>query len=139
MNWLLDTNVLSELVSERPNAGVLHFIHEADEDRLFLSVLTWAEIRRGIALLPASRKRECLTAWLENDLRDRFANRLLPVSVEVADRWGVLMAAAKQSGRSVSLADGFLAATAMVHALQIVTRNVRDFEGLGVKIFNPWD
>lgn len=138
MNLLLDTNVLSELVRECPHPNVLRFIHEADEDRIFLSAMTWAEIRRGIALLPLGRKRDRLTAWLEDDLRERFGPRLLPISLDIADRWGVLMANAKTMGLAVSVVDGFLAATALAHNLCLVTRNVKDFESLGVELLNPW-
>jgi len=138
MKWLLDTNVLSELVRERPHPGVLDFIHETDEDRIFLSAMTWAELRRGIALLPSGRKRDRLTTWLEDDVRERFGARLLPVSIDIADRWGVLMAEAKTSGHSVSTIDGFLAATALEHNLHLVTRNSKDFQMLGVALFNPW-
>ena len=138
MNLLLDTNVLSELVRERPHPNVLRFIHEADEDRIFLSAMTWAEIRRGIALLPSGRKQERLTAWLEDDVRERFGPRLLPISIDIADRWGILMAKAKTNGRAVSVMDGFLAATALAHDLHLVTRNVKDFEHLGVEMIDPW-
>ena len=138
MNYLLDTNVLSELVCENPHPNVMTFIHETDEDRFFLSVMSWAEIRRGIALLPEGRKRERLAQWLNEDLRERFAGRLLPIDLTIAYRWGQLMANAKSRGRSPSVADGFLAATAWVHNLQIVTRNEKDFLDLEVRLFNPW-
>ena len=138
MNYLLDTNVLSELVRENPHPNVMTFIHETDEDRFFLSVMSWAEIRRGIALLPEGRKRERLAQWLNEDLRERFAGRLLPIDLTIADRWGQLMANAKSRGRSPSVVDGLLAATAWVHNLQIVTRNEKDFSDLEVRLFNPW-
>lgn len=138
MKLLLDTNVLSELVRAQPDHAVLDFIHEADEDRIFLSVMTWAEVRRGIALLPASRKRDRLTAWLEDEVSERFGERILPISIDIADRWGVLMSEAQLHGRAVHIVDGFLAATALTHDLRLVTRNVKDFDGLGVDLINPW-
>lgn len=138
MNLLLDTNVVSELARQRPNEGVFNFFDEADEDRIFLSALSWAEIRRGIALMPEGAKKKALTAWLEDELRERFGARILPVDHDIADRWGVLMAVTKQRGRAVPVIDGFLAATALVHNLCIVTRNTKDFEDLGVRLLNPW-
>jgi hypothetical protein len=138
MSWLLDTNVISELVRARPDPRVLAFIHEADEDRLYLSAITWAEIRRGIALLPVGRKRQLLEDWLAQDLRARFQSRILPIDAEIAEHWGSLMAAAKANGQQVSTIDGLIAASAVVHDLQLVTRNTKDFAKLGVRLFNPW-
>ena len=138
MNYLLDTNVLSELVRENPHPHVVTFIHETDEDRFFLSVMSWAELRRGVALLPEGRKRTRLAQWLDHDLRERFAGRILPIDLHISDCWGQLMAKGKKEGRSPSVVDGFLAATAIVHNLQIVTRNEKDFVNLEVRLFNPW-
>ena len=88
--FLLDTNVISELVKPRPEANVTAWIEGTDESLLYLSVLTLGEIRRGIAVLPQSRRRATLEAWLDKDLRARFADRILTIDQEVADRWGFL-------------------------------------------------
>lgn len=138
MKFLLDTNVISEITRTRPDEGVLNFLHESDEDRTYLSAVTWAELQRGVALLPAGARRQRLSDWLEHDLRDRFGPRILSIDVDIAERWGVLMAASKENGRNVSVMDGFIAATALVHDLCIVTRNEKDFSELGVRLINPW-
>ena len=97
--FLLDTNIISELVKPRPEASVTAWIEGTDESLLYLSVLTLGEIRRGIAALPQSRRRAILEAWLDKDLRARFEGRILIIDHEVADRWGILSAAARNSDR----------------------------------------
>jgi len=136
--FLLDTNCVSEAVRIRPNARVANWIDSTDERLLYLSVLTLGEIRKGIAALPQSNRRAALEAWLEADLRPRFAGRILPVQKAVADRWGQLDAAAQQKGRPLAIVDGLLAATALHHNLTLVTRNTADFKHAQVLVFNPW-
>lgn len=135
MSFLLDTNVVSELRKrERCDAGVAAWMAAADPDSLFLSVLTIGEIRRGIKRV---RRRdpvtvEVLERWL-NRLVDTHADRIFPVDRQVAEAWGRLDAAA-----SLPTVDGLLAATALVHALTLVTRNVRDFARTGVECLDPF-
>ena len=100
--------------------------------------MTVAELRRGIELLADGRRRTQLATWIDQDFSARFGQRLLPVSLRVADEWGIVMARAKRQGVGLSVIDGLLAATAIVHDLRIATRNGRDFEPLGLSIFNPW-
>jgi predicted nucleic acid-binding protein len=105
-----------------------------------VSVLTLAEIRRGIELLLPSRRRERLEHWLETDLLDAFDTaNVLPVTRDIGDRWAVLSARAQAKGIQLAVIDGLVAATALKHDLALATRNVKDFAGLGVEIFNPWD
>jgi predicted nucleic acid-binding protein len=137
--FLLDTNVISELVKPRPEATVTAWIEGTDESLLYLSVLTLGEIRRGIAALPQSRRRATLEAWLDKDLRARFEDRILVVDQEVADRWGLLTAAARNSGIVLPVIDGLLAATAMEHNLTLVTRDTGQIPFVGVSVFNPWE
>jgi predicted nucleic acid-binding protein len=137
--FLLDTNCVSELVRAKPEPNVLEWMEAADETLLHLSVLTLGEIRKGIALLPQSRRRTHLETWLELELQARFAGRILSVDASIADRWGLLAAEAKREGRSLSAIDGLLAATAIHHNLTIVTRNVIDFANAQVPIMNPWE
>jgi predicted nucleic acid-binding protein len=137
--FLLDTNCISELVRSRPEPRVLQWIDAADESLLCLSVLTLGEIRNGIASLPQSKRRTQLETWLEVELRARFAGRILSVDFAIADRWGLLSAAAKHAGRPLSVIDGLLAATALHHNLTIVSRNVNDFVGTQVPVVNPWE
>lgn len=139
MNLLLDTNVLSEVTRPRPDERVLRWLHALDEDRTFISVVSIAEIRRGIALMEMGRKRDLLAEWLEHDLPRRFDGRVIPVEASVARTWGDLMALAKRKGRGLASMDGLIAATAIAHDLILVTRNTKDFEGFGLDILDPWD
>ena len=139
MNFLLDTNVLSEVRRPAPDRKVLGWLDTIDEDRVFISVASIAELRRGIASMDDSRRRAALAAWLTNDLPARFADRILPIDQVVAERWGDLMAQSRRSGVALSVMDGFFAATALAKDLTLVTRNVRDFELFGVQLRNPWE
>lgn len=137
--FLLDTNCISEVVRPRPEPRVVEWMEETDERLMFLSVLTLGEIRRGVAGLPQSRRRAQLEAWLELMLPDRFADRILAVDAQVADRWGLLAAEAKRRGRPLATVDALLAATALHHNLTLVSRNVGDFAATRVAVLNPWD
>lgn len=139
MNFLLDTNVLSEVQRPAPDAKVLGWLDAVDEDRAFVSVASIAELNHGIALMNDGRRREALAGWLANDLPARFAGRILPIDQTVAERWGDLMGESRRSGVALSVMDGFFAATALANGLTLVTRNVRDFESFGVALFNPWE
>lgn len=138
MRLLLDTNVLSEVTKPRPDEGVLKWLHGLDEDRTFISIISIAEIRRGVSLMDNGRKRDALDEWLTYDLPQRFENRIIPVEGPVALAWGDLMALAKRSGRRLASMDGLIAATAVAHQLTLATRNTKDFEGFGIDIIDPW-
>ncbi len=138
MRLLLDTNVLSEVTKPAPDPRVLHWLDQLDEDRSFISVVSIAEIRRGVALMDAGRKRETLAEWLAQDLPQRFEQRLLHIDEPIALAWGDLMALAKRRGRGLSSMDGLIAATATAKKLTLATRNTRDFEGFGIDLFDPW-
>jgi len=116
---------------------LLSWIDAADEDLLYLSVVTLGEIRKRIAALPPSKRRVRLESWLQVELRGRFSERILPVNLQIADRWG-LVAAANKQGKPVGVIDGLLAATALHHNLTLVSRNVTDFASLSVPVVNPW-
>jgi predicted nucleic acid-binding protein len=136
--FLLDTDVVSELVKPRPEPNVAEWIETTNEELLFLSVLTIGEIRKGIALInnPARVK---LEAWLARDLPMRFAGRILVIDKGIAERWGVLSAQVHAvANRLLPVIDGLLAATAQHHNLTFVTRNTHDVVGTGVAVFNPW-
>jgi len=136
--FLLDTNCISEIVRIRPEPRVLAWIGDADENLLYLSVLTFGEIRKGVATLRQGKRRSGLEAWLEVELQARFSGRILPIDEPVADRWGLLAANAKAKGKALSLIDGLLAATAIHHNLTVVSRNVNDFAPTQVPVVNPW-
>jgi predicted nucleic acid-binding protein len=138
-SFLLDTNVLSEFARTRePDRQVDRWLKTTAEEALFASVLTFAEIRRGIELLPPGKRRTQLEQWQE-DLVASFENRLLPVTKAIADRWAVLAAQAQRQGVTLANIDGLIAATALEHDLTLVTRNVKDFAGVEVPLFNPWE
>ena len=137
--FLLDTIIVSELVKPKPEANVTEWVQNIDESLLYLSVLTLGEIRRGIAALLQSRRRANLEAWLDKDLRARFDGRILVIDQEVADRWGLLTAAARNSGIVLPVIDGLLAATALEHNLTLVTRDTGQIPSMGVAVFNPWE
>jgi len=136
--FLLDTNCISELVRSRPEPRVVDWLRAADESLLYLSVLTLGEIRMGAALLPQSKRRTQLETWLELDLRVRFSGKILGIDGAIADRWGLLTAQEKRTGRPLAAIDGLLAATALHHNLTMVSRDVSDFEGAQVAVVNPW-
>lgn len=138
MKLLLDTNVLSEVTKPRPEGRVLAWLDGLDEDRTFISVVSIAEISRGVALMDNGRKRDALIDWLARDLPQRFEHRIIPVNERVALAWGDLMGEAKRSGRGMSSMDGLIAATAITNDLVLATRNIKDFEGFGIDLIDPW-
>ena len=138
MSYLIDTNVIFELVRAKPDAAVLDWFANTPDEALFLSALTLGEIRKGVEKLTNpedTARRERLRLWLEHDLRDWFGPRILPIGPDVADHWGRLLA---QAGRPVPAIDSLLAATALHHDLRLVTRNARDFDYAGLEVINPW-
>ncbi len=138
MNYLLDTCVVSELVKKSPSRRVVEWISQQEESRLFLSAITLGEIRKGITLLAAGRKRRRLEEWLERDLKPRFRGRILGIDAEVALQWGSVAADAQRRGRPLPVLDGLLAATALVGNLVLVTRNTAHVEATGAELSDPW-
>jgi predicted nucleic acid-binding protein len=137
VNFLLDTNTVSEWVKLRPNPGLMDWMESADEDRIFISVVSLAEIRYGVERLTAGRRRNRLEQWLRYELPLRFENRILPVDVAIAEVWGKTVLRSEAAGRPIGVMDAFLAATAETHQLTLVTRNVSDFP-LFKALLNPW-
>lgn len=138
MSFLLDTNVVSEWVRPRPDEGVVAWLAQADEDRVFISVVTLAELRYGIDRLAAGQRRRRLDEWLKGELPLRFEGRILPIDAAVADAWGRLTASREAAGRPIAVSNAFIAATAEVHGLALVTRNVPDFDTSVKAVVNPW-
>lgn len=138
---LLDTNVLSEFSRSAipPNPAVKRWMESADPQTLFTSVLSIGEIRKGIELLPVSKKRRELERWLEDDLKGWFESNLLSVTRTISGRWGLLAARSQLRGKPLGNIDGLLAATAFEHRPTVVTHNTRHFEHLGVHVFDPWE
>lgn len=137
MNYLIDTNVVSEWMKPTADHRVIYWLAEAEEDRLHLSVATIAEIRFGIEALPGGRRRQSLTAWLAHDLVERFDSRILGLDQSIAHCWGVMKGRARQLGRCLGDMNGWIAATAQVHHLTLVTRNLKNFANLGVELLDP--
>jgi toxin FitB len=138
VKFLVDTNVVSEWVKIRPDSGVVDWMTEVDEDRVFISVISLAELRRGIERMPNGDRRSRLEEWLREELPQRFERRVLLVDYAVAEAWGRIVARCEMAGRPISTMDGFIAATAEVHDMALVTRNVSDFEFSVKKVVNPW-
>ena len=138
MSFLLDTNVVSEWVKPQPNAGVIAWTADVDEDRVFLSVVTLTEIRYGIERMPAGTRRKRLAEWLEQDLPLRFEGRIIAIHEAIADVCGKIVAGSERRGKRIEVMDAFLAATAQAHQLTIVTRNTSDFEPITQNVLNPW-
>jgi toxin FitB len=137
--FLLDTNIPSELIRTCPDPRVGNWVYAKDEQELYLSVVSNGELRHGFVTLPASKRRTELERWFESDLLPRFQGRILPVTHSIADRWGTLDGQCELKGTPLNTADGMIAATALEHDLTVVTRNVKDFSGLGVEVVNPWN
>lgn len=135
MSYLIDTNVLSELRRKKPHPGVSAWFAQRPAYSLYLSVLTLGELRKGIDGVNDEARKLALYDWLHTDLSVFFLGRVLSIDEQVADRWGQLVAAA---GRPLPAIDSLLAATALVHGLTMVTRNAKDFEGLGLTVINLW-
>ena len=138
MSFLLDTNVVSEWVKPRPNPGVVAWLADTNEDQVFLSVVTLAELRHGIERLPLGRRQRRFSAWLENELPMRFEGRVLTIDAAIADACGKLVARSEAAGRLLEAMDAFLAATAEVHQLTLVTRNTAHFHSIVKALLNPW-
>jgi predicted nucleic acid-binding protein len=137
MTFLLDTNAISEWQKPRPNRGFVAWMAATDEGSLFLSVVTLAELRYGIERMAGGGRRSRYEQWLERELPLRFEGRILTVNPAIAHMWGTLVARCAAAGRPINAIDAFLAATAEVHRLTLVTRNVSHFSSLRT-VVNPW-
>jgi predicted nucleic acid-binding protein len=138
VSFLLDTNVVSEWLKPWPNPGVVSWLAAVDEDQTCLSVVTITELRYGIDHLPAGARRKRLDEWLGEDLLPRFEGRILPVDLAIADECGCLIARSQALGRQIDARDAFIAATAEVYGLTLVTRNVAHFQPAVKALFTPW-
>jgi predicted nucleic acid-binding protein len=136
--WLLDTNVLSELRRPRPDPMVVAFVAGQPLDRLFVSTVTFAEIRFGIERLADPTRRAALQTWLTHTVRPMFDQRVLPISEDVMVRWRLLVEDGRKVGHTFTQPDLIIAATALHHGLTLVSRDTADFQKTGVPHCNPW-
>ncbi|ESQ74070.1 type II toxin-antitoxin system VapC family toxin [Asticcacaulis sp. AC402] len=138
-DWLLDTNILSELRRPRPERKVLDFIAAQALDCLYVSTVTFAEIRFGIELVAEAGRRAELHDWLQHRVRPMFQQRALPVSEDVMFKWRLLVEQGRKIGHTFSQPDLIIAATALHHGMTVVSRDTRQFEKAQVAIYNPWN
>jgi predicted nucleic acid-binding protein len=136
--FLLDTCAISEGTKSNPEAGAAAWLKAVNPSDVYLSVVTLGELRKGIELLRDRVRAARLEAWLTSAVPVQFAHRILAFDVDVADRWGRLIAALQRKGVNLSPIDSLIAATALHHNLSLVTRNEKDFKKAGVSITNPW-
>lgn len=139
MSYLIDTNVVSELIKTRPDPAVIAWLRSTDSSTLFLGAMVVGEVRFGIERLPQGMRRQALNGNFERWVVPYFADRVLSVDYTIAMRWAVLRAETMRAGRVLAVVDSLIAATAIVHEMSVVTRNVRDFRGLGIELINPWE
>jgi toxin FitB len=131
--------VISELVKTKPDLRVAQWIRSQDEENLYLSVITIGEIQKGISKLPDGRKKkQQLQNWLNNDLQERFKERILEITVDIAQVWGRILGSCEKKGITLPAVDIMIASQGMFHKMTIVTRNVSDMKPSGVPLFNPW-
>lgn len=138
MSFLLDTCVISELVRPTPNPSVLAWVRNCDEETLYLSVLTIGELEKGIAKLGDSVRKKKLESWVRHELAARFKDRILPLDLNVAARWGTLVGESERRGMPLPVIDSLLAATCLHHGLTVATCNKMVLERCGARCFNPW-
>lgn len=139
IGWLLDTNVLSELRKPHCAAGVRDWVRGRPAGELYVSSITFAEIRFGITRLGDPKRRHALTHWLESELRPWFQDRVIEIDEEIILRWREMVEIGRKRGHTFSQPDLFIAAAANIRGLCLVTRNVSDFEGTDVAVLNPWE
>jgi len=137
-SWLLDTNILSELRRPKPEPKVVVFVGRQPLERLYVSEVTFAEIRFGIELLADPARRAELLDWLAHKIRPMFEQRALPISEDVMFKWRLLVETGRKAGHTFSQPDLVIAATALHHGLTVVTRGRSDYDRAGVPVLNPW-
>ncbi|PSB04361.1 VapC toxin family PIN domain ribonuclease [filamentous cyanobacterium CCP2] len=138
MKYLLDTCVISELIAKQPNEKVIRWIDRLEDERVFLSVITIGEIRKGIEKLPNSKRKTTLQDWLNYELLVRFNGRILAIDTEVILQWGQLIGKLELDGKKMAAMDSLIAAIGLHYNLHLVTRNEEDFRYATVMIINPW-
>jgi len=141
LKYLLDTNIISEFISKNPNQKVLDFVNYINENDIYLSVITLGEIKAGIEKLNKDthyKKIDILLNWLENDLMQRFKDRILEIDTNTILKWGEITAKMQKIGKPMPIMDSLIASTCLVNGLVLITRNSKDFYNLDIDMINPF-
>ena len=138
MKYLIDTCIIYEIAKQKPNRDVVLWLTENDENNFYLSVLTFGELYKGISKLPDSKRKQQLYNWVENDLKNRFKNRIIDIDFIVSEIWGGIEGQSESKGIKLPAIDALIASTAIAYDLTVVTRNTSDMERTGAKLLNPW-
>ena len=138
MKYLLDTCVLCEIIRPQPNENVISWIQKQSENSLYLSVLTFGEIEKGIEKAPDEMRKRRLKLWVEEDLKKRFEGRIIPVDLNISAKWGTIQGAAELLGKPMPAIDGLIAVSGLVHNCIVATRNITDMEQSSAELLNPW-
>jgi len=138
MKYLLDTCVISEVVKPHPNDHVISWLQSQSEADLYLSVLTFGEIEKGIEKSSNSARKKRLKLWVEDDLKKRFEGRIIPIDLAVATRWGEIQGIAELAGKPMASIDGLIAVSGLVHHCVVVSRNISDMQQSTAELLNPW-
>jgi predicted nucleic acid-binding protein len=136
---LIDTNVVSEPLKLSADVGVLAWLDAQMIETLYLSAISVAELRFGIAALPTGKRQDTLKSSLEQRILPLFADRILPFDLAASEAYAVLRARARAQGKAIAPADGYIAATAVAHGLVVATRDTGPFEAAGLTVINPWN
>ncbi len=138
MKYLLDTCVISELIKPQPNENVVSWMQSKDENSLFLSVLTFGEIEKGIEKATDATRKKRLKLWVEEDLKNRFDGRIIPIDLNISVRWGNIQASSELLEKAMPSIDGLIAVSGLVHNCIVVTRNISDMRQSSAELLNPW-
>ncbi|MFA4837709.1 MAG: type II toxin-antitoxin system VapC family toxin [Dehalococcoidia bacterium] len=138
MRYLLDTNVISELIAKHPNERVIQWLDQLDPTSIYLSVITVGELCKGIEKLTESSRKDELRNWLTDELLIRFQDRILVLDMDAMLTWGELVGRLERTGRPLAAIDSLIAALALANSCSLVTRNEADFRDTGLNVINPW-